>query len=463
MYLTEGNVLRHRRREGTVAGPRDARRDAADQSGDDDRPRAARWRRRSRCTTCWRKDTSFRRVTSSRSGMGHRTVVATPLYREGHPFGVHPAAPERGAPVHRSRDRAAADVRRPGGDRDRERPPVQRDQGGARPAARVGRGAARRSAARSPTRQPVFDTILDELRAPVRGQQVGIDLVGDDGLVHLGALPRSRPRRSSSGVCPHSAVDDEPLPARAIFDAKCHPCPRRRTPKACRAHAARVARRFGIQARCLSRRMLWEGRGIGAILVGARLRRARSRDKEIALLKTFADQAVIAIQNARLVQRDQGSARPAARVRRGAAPRSAARSPTRRRSSTDPRELRAPVRRQDGRDRPRRRRRTRPSGRLSRAQSGRSSRRVYPHTVDSDERHRRPRSRRVSVSISRISTRRARARARRRSTAFGIRAAIVAPMLWEGKGIGASGSRATTPARSRTRTSRCSRRSRTRR
>src|SRR5205814_2796846 len=50
--------------------------------------------------------------------------------------------------------------------------------------------------------------------------------------------------------------------------------------------------------------MLWEGRGIGAIWVGRSVPSAFT-DKQIALLRTFADQAVIAIQNARLFREIQ--------------------------------------------------------------------------------------------------------------------------------------------------------------
>jgi hypothetical protein len=50
--------------------------------------------------------------------------------------------------------------------------------------------------------------------------------------------------------------------------------------------------------------MFWEGRGIGAIWVGRNFA-APFTDKQIALLETFADQAAIAIQNARLFREIQ--------------------------------------------------------------------------------------------------------------------------------------------------------------
>jgi len=54
--------------------------------------------------------------------------------------------------------------------------------------------------------------------------------------------------------------------------------------------------------------MLWEGRGIGAVHV-VRDFAGSFTDKEIALLRTFADQAAIAIQNARLFREIQDKSR----------------------------------------------------------------------------------------------------------------------------------------------------------
>jgi signal transduction histidine kinase len=54
--------------------------------------------------------------------------------------------------------------------------------------------------------------------------------------------------------------------------------------------------------------MLWEGRGVGAIQVSREPPQPFS-EKELALLKTFADQAVIAIQNSRLFDEIQSKSR----------------------------------------------------------------------------------------------------------------------------------------------------------
>jgi len=65
-----------------------------------------------------------------------------------------------------------------------------------------------------------------------------------------------------------------------------------------------VARRFGHSYSALCVPMLWEGNGIGLIVV-ARRRLGGFLDKECALLESFADQAAIAIQNARLFNETQ--------------------------------------------------------------------------------------------------------------------------------------------------------------
>jgi len=71
--------------------------------------------------------------------------------------------------------------------------------------------------------------------------------------------------------------------------------------------ARRAFETFGIKA-AIGAPMMWEGRGIGAIWV-ARDYAGPFSDKDIALLKTFADQAVIAIQNARLFREIQDKSR----------------------------------------------------------------------------------------------------------------------------------------------------------
>ena len=65
--------------------------------------------------------------------------------------------------------------------------------------------------------------------------------------------------------------------------------------------------KFGFRA-LLGVPLMREDRAIGAIALW-RMEARRFTDKQIALVKTFADQAAIAIENVRLFKRDEGSSR----------------------------------------------------------------------------------------------------------------------------------------------------------
>ena len=70
------------------------------------------------------------------------SVVVAPMMWEGRGIGTLTMFREAVDGLHERENRAAQDLRRPGGDRDPERAPVQRDEGGARTADRHRRGAA---------------------------------------------------------------------------------------------------------------------------------------------------------------------------------------------------------------------------------------------------------------------------------------------------------------------------------
>ena len=152
--------------------------------------------------------------------------------------------------------------------------------------------------------QPVFDKILESCERLFAGKQIGINLVADDGQLWIGAyhgpgraeLERLQPFPPGDGSGTGSAIAYRRVmhypdaAAEVVPVATRHGC-----------HA------IGVKAAIFSP-MLWEGRAIGVIFVGRDFTGPFS-EKEIALLRTFCDQAVIAIQNARLFREIQDKSR----------------------------------------------------------------------------------------------------------------------------------------------------------
>jgi signal transduction histidine kinase/DNA-binding response OmpR family regulator len=147
---------------------------------------------------------------------------------------------------------------------------------------------------------PVFDKILESCQHLFAIEQLGIFLLGDDELVHAAAW-RGAALDAVAQTFPKPL--DETVTSRVIHDRSAVHVPDAAAmvdpPAAVSGMVARIGNCSIVWAP-----MVWEGRGVGSICVLRQPPKPFS-EKEMALLKTFGDQAVIAIQNARLFKQTQ--------------------------------------------------------------------------------------------------------------------------------------------------------------
>jgi signal transduction histidine kinase/HAMP domain-containing protein len=151
--------------------------------------------------------------------------------------------------------------------------------------------------------KPVFDVILQSCQRLFAGETVGVTLVRDDGLLEIGGrgpgfdeLRKLFPQPLSRDTASGTAIIERRLIVYTDIETDDMP---ERSRAGCRA----------IRTQSIAfAPMLFEGRGIGVLWVGRPFKGAFS-EKQLALLKTFAEQAVIAIQNARLFSEIQDKSR----------------------------------------------------------------------------------------------------------------------------------------------------------
>jgi signal transduction histidine kinase len=152
--------------------------------------------------------------------------------------------------------------------------------------------------------QPVFQKILQSCQRLFMNSQVGITQQGGDGRVHLVAHLGDR-FEAIKGIFPLPPDPDTRSPDSA--GVLVHHWPTVLGAASAPDNLRRIAESVGDFSIVIAP-MLWEGKRVGAIHVSRQPLQAFT-DKDIALLRTFSDQAAIAIQNARLFNETQTKTR----------------------------------------------------------------------------------------------------------------------------------------------------------
>ena len=303
IWLTEGDMLRHLASKGPSAEAATSI-DALPINRDSMSGRALLERRTIHVRDMLAETAEYPLSAEIAQRSGHRTLVVMPLLREGQPFGtillrrqeVRPFSDQEITLLRTFGDQAAIAL---------ENVRLFNETKEALDQQRAsGEILAAISSSIADT-APVFDEIVASCERLFTGKTVAITLVGEDGLIRLGAFHGSG-RDEMEKIFP-APIDGETGTGVAILRGSIlhvpdvehgHDVP----PKVRRGCSA-----VGVKGAIFAP-MMWEGKGIGAIFVGRDYVGPFS-DKDIALLRTFADQAVIAIQNARLFREIEDKSR----------------------------------------------------------------------------------------------------------------------------------------------------------
>ena len=141
---------------------------------------------------------------------------------------------------------------------------------------------------------PVFEAIIDACQRLFGSEEIGIYTIGDDDMVRVAAWRGPRAEEVQRDVTPVG----ESVTGRIIRERRTHHIPDLAAEPDLSPTVRERAERLG-SASLLYAPMLSEDRGLGSILV-VRSPPKPFSEREQALLQSFANQAAIAIQNARL-------------------------------------------------------------------------------------------------------------------------------------------------------------------
>jgi len=293
MYLIDGEQLRHLASKGPSPDPV-THVDSLPISRDSVTGRAILERKTIQLPDLLAEAAEFPLSHDMANRLGHRSVVVVPLLREGQPFGaillrrqdVRPFDEREVALLQTFGDQAAIAL---------ENVRLFNETKEALDQQRASGDVLTAISSSIADTKPVFDVILQSCQRLFAGHIVGVMLVRDDGLLDLGAyrgpgaddLRKIYPRPLIDASISGRAILERTIVAYPDVDADDTP-----------AFTRELADIVGFRA-IVAAPMVFEGRGIGALWVGRSFKGAFT-DKQLALLKTFADQAVIAIQNARL-------------------------------------------------------------------------------------------------------------------------------------------------------------------